>query len=106
MIAFLEGSHAWPDINDDARALVAEDHREKTFGIRAGARELIRVTNARRLDLDEHFTRLRPFKIHCHHFERLAGGITNSSFRFHGFPWGDLPADSMRLPLSSIRGMR
>ena len=48
-----------PDVDDDARAFVAEDHREQPFRIGARAREFIGVTDAGRLDLDEHFAGLR-----------------------------------------------
>ena len=51
------------DVDDDARALMAEDHREQAFGIAARARELVGVADARRLDLDQHLAELRSFQV-------------------------------------------
>ena len=42
---------------------MAEDHREQTFGIAAGAGELVGMADARRLDLDQHLAELRTFEI-------------------------------------------
>ena len=83
MIALLQRLHARPDIDDDARALVAEDRREQAFGIRAGARELIGVADAGGLDLDQHFAGPRTVEIHGDDFERLARGVGDCSLRFH-----------------------
>ena len=89
-----------------AGPLVTEDHGEEALGVGAGARELVGVADAGRLDFHQDFTGLRPIKIHRHHFERFAGGISNSGFGFHGVSVEVFAATSMRLPLSSISGMR
>jgi hypothetical protein len=64
VIPLLHARHARPHVDDDPRALVAEDHREEALGICAGARELVGVADAGRLDLDEHLARARPVEVH------------------------------------------
>ncbi len=61
VIARHYAGHASADLLHDARAFVAENHREQPLRIRARARELIGVTDARGLQLDQHLARLRPF---------------------------------------------
>ncbi len=53
MIALLEALHGRPDVDDDARALVAEDRGEEALRILARRACGVGVTDARRLDLDE-----------------------------------------------------
>src|SRR5712691_3235668 len=45
VIALLHAGHAWPDVDHDAGALVAEHRREQPFGVGAGERELVGVTD-------------------------------------------------------------
>ncbi len=73
VVAFLQRLHAGTDVDDDARAFVAEDHREQALGIRAGARELVGVADAGRPDLDQHFAGFWPGQFDVDHLERLAG---------------------------------
>ena len=84
MIAGLQRGHAAPDIDDDACAFMTEDHREQALWIGAGARELIRVAHAARLDLDQHLTVTRSFQFDSGDFERLTGGISNCGLGLHG----------------------
>ena len=58
VVARLDAGHARPDIDDDARALMAEDRRERPSGIGAGERELVGMADAGRLDLDQHLAGL------------------------------------------------
>src|SRR5882724_6197092 len=53
--------------------LVTEDCGKEAFRIRARAGELIRVADARRLQLHQDFTGLRPVQIERDDFERFAG---------------------------------
>ena len=83
VVALLQRHDARPDIDHDARALVAEDHREEALGIAAGARELVGVADARRLDLDQHLAELRPFEIDGLDLEFLAGLVADRSLGLH-----------------------
>jgi hypothetical protein len=73
-----------PGFHHDTRALVAEDRRKKTLGIRPGPRELVGMTDAGRLDLDHHFARLRSGKLHRRYLERSTGRCRDSSAHVHG----------------------
>jgi hypothetical protein len=94
VVAFFERGHAGPDVNNDARALVPENHREQPFRIAAGAGELIGVTDAGRLDFDQHFTGLGTGEIDGGDFQRLAGLPGDGSAGLHCF-----------LPPSTVRRM-
>ena len=83
VIALPERPYAGAHLHDDSRALVAEDHREQSLRIRAGTREFVRVTDAGRTDLDQHFTRLRAIEFDLDHFERLAGRPGNCCACLH-----------------------
>ncbi len=72
VVALLHRGHARPDVDHDARALVAEDRRKQSFRVLAGQRELVGVADAGRLDLDQHLARLRAFELHMGDRERLA----------------------------------
>ena len=71
------------DVDDDARALVAEDRREQALGIGARARELVGVADAGRLDLDEHLAGLRAFELHRLDHQRLAGLVRDRCANIH-----------------------
>jgi hypothetical protein len=71
------------DLDDDARALVPEDHREQPFGIGARARELVGVTHARGLDLDQHLAGLRAFQIDLFDDERLTFRVRHGGTGSH-----------------------
>ena len=83
VVALLQRRDAGADVDDDARAFVAEDHREQAFGIAARTREFIRMADAGRLDLDQHFAGLRAGEIDVDDFERLAGLPGDGSARLH-----------------------
>ena len=70
---FFRLRHAGADVDDDARALVAEDRREEALGIGAGERELVGVADAGGLDLDQHLAGLRAFEVDGLDGQRLAG---------------------------------
>src|SRR5580658_6038717 len=56
MVALADRCHTGTDIDDNACALVAKHRREKAFRIGPRQCELVGVTHARCLDLDEHLT--------------------------------------------------
>jgi hypothetical protein len=89
VIALLQRHDARPDIDHDARALMAEDHREQAFGIAARARELVGMANARRLDLDQHLAELRPFEVDFLDLEVLAGLEADCRLCLHARPPGN-----------------
>jgi hypothetical protein len=55
MIARLDRGHTWPDLAHNARALMAQDGGEGALRIGTGERELVRVTDAGGLNLNQHF---------------------------------------------------
>ena len=84
MIALLHARHARADVDDDARALVAEDRREEPLGILARERVLVGVADAGRLDLDEHLALLRPLEVDRLDRERLPCAVGDGGACFHG----------------------
>ena len=86
MVALLRGGDARADIDDDAGALMAEDRREDAFRIGAGERELVRMADAGRLDLDQNFAGPRAFQLNGHDFERLAGLNGDGGADVHDVP--------------------
>ena len=84
MVALFHAGHAGPDIDDDARALVAEDGREEPFGVGAGERELVGVADAGGLDLDQHLAAPGPVEVDLHDLERLALLDGDGGAGFHG----------------------
>ena len=87
VVPFLDAGHARPDIDDNAGAFVAQDGREQTFRVGAGQRELVGVTDARGLDLDQHLGGFWPIELDFRDSERLALLQCNGGTGFHGgFP--------------------
>src|SRR5437764_924881 len=74
---------AGADIDNDASALVAEDRWEEALRIGARQRELVGMTDAGRLDLDQHLAFARAFEVDGCDFKRLAGGKGDSGTGFH-----------------------
>src|SRR5438094_1416336 len=64
VIAFFHARDSRPHLGHHACALVSENRREQALGVGARARELVGVADAGRLDLDQHFARLRPLQLH------------------------------------------
>jgi hypothetical protein len=98
VVALLHRGHARPDVDHDARALVAEDCREQPFGVGARQRELVGVADAGGLDLDQHLAGLRPVELNVCHRKRFAGferhcrthvhaASSGSSAVFNRRPW-------------------
>ena len=83
VVAFLQPLDARADVDDDARAFVAEDRGKQAFGIRAGQRELVGVADAGRLDLDQHFSRFRTFEIDGFDRERRARLVRDGGMNPH-----------------------
>ena len=83
VVARRETAHAGAGLDDHARALMAEDRREQPFGVGAGEREFIGVTDAGRLDLDQTFACPGAFDIDVLDDERLAGLMRDGGSGFH-----------------------
>ncbi len=83
---------AGADLCDDARALMADDHRQRPRPHALDRRE-IGMAQPRRLDLDQHLAGARPFEVECLDPQRLAlrvGArqallIKDGASHFHGF---------------------
>src|SRR6185312_9390648 len=84
VIALGHRGDARADVDDDARALVAEDHREQPLRIGARAGELVGVTDAGRLDLDQDLACLRPLELDLFDDRRLARLVRHRRARLHG----------------------
>ena len=83
MIPRLDAGDALADLDDDARALVAENDRKDALRIIAGQRESIGVAHPGMRNLDEHFTLLGRGDVDLDDFEWLACLEGNSGARFH-----------------------
>ena len=83
MVALLDRGDAGTDVDHDAGALVAEDRGKQPFRIGARQREFVGVTDAGRLDLDQHFALARAFEVDGCDFERFTGGKGDSGTGFH-----------------------
>ena len=83
MVALFQRRHAGADIDHDPRPLMAEDGREKTFGIGAGAGEFVGVADPTCLDLDQHFPSPGTFQVHRLDHQGLSGGIGDGGSCFH-----------------------
>jgi hypothetical protein len=85
VIAFFHRRHARADLDDNASPFVTKDRWEQAFRIRTRQSELISMTDARRLNLDQNFSGARPVQLHSRDFERFAGRKSNGSANIHGF---------------------
>ena len=84
---FFTRRDARADVDDDARALMAEDGRKQPLGIGARKREIVGVADAGGLDLDQNLACLRAFELDGHDLERLARLDGDCGANVHG----DLP---------------
>src|SRR5690606_11880458 len=84
-ISLFDAGHARPHIDHDAGTLVAQDSGEGSLRVGATPRELIRVTDARRLEFDQHLASAWPVQIHFFNAQGLPRGKSNRSFRLHVF---------------------
>ncbi len=71
VIAGLDRGDARAHLPDDAGALMAEDRGENPFAVQTIQRIGVGVTDARRLDLDQHFAGLRTFQVEFDDLKRL-----------------------------------
>src|SRR5260221_7629824 len=85
VIARLQRGHARADFHHHARALVAEDRREESFGIGAGEREVVGVADAGGLHFHQHFTRLRALELDLLDSQRPTWPPSHGGSRLHGF---------------------
>ena len=88
MIALGDPRHAWPDVDDDPRAFMAEE-AETAPRIGAGEGEGVGVTDAGRLDLDQDLARAGTVEIDFDDFERLPAATATAARVFIGVgsPW-------------------
>jgi hypothetical protein len=63
---------------------MAENRGEQPLRVGAGQRELIGMTDAGGLDLDQHFALARPVKLDGGDFQRLSGSDGNGGANVHG----------------------
>ena len=84
VVARLDAGDARADLDHDSRALVPEDGGEQPFGVGAGEGELVGVTDAGRLDLDQHLAGLRSREGHGLDGQRLACLVGDRGSGFHG----------------------
>jgi hypothetical protein len=84
VVAGHEARDARAHVDDDARALVAEDDREQALRIGPRARELVGVADAGGLDLDEDLAGLGPVELDVLDDERLASLVTDGGTGAYG----------------------
>src|SRR5437764_3587029 len=101
MVAFGNARHAAPDIDDDARPLMAEDRREETLRVAAGPCELVGMADPGRLDLDQHLSVLGAVELNLLDLERLTGLESDSSACLHDL----LPGFGLTRPISTQQGL-
>src|SRR5262249_2708126 len=83
VVAFLQARDVRSNVDHDARALVTENRGKEPLGIGTGPREFVRVTNARRANLDEHLAALRPIELHGLDSQGLPDFECNGSANVH-----------------------
>ena len=83
MVAGLQRFDAGPDIDHDARALMAEDRGKQALRIGARERERVGVADAGGLDLDQHLARLRPLEIDRLDGQRRSRPMRHRRAHFH-----------------------
>src|SRR4029453_18835388 len=84
VIAFLDAGHSRADVDDDTRSLVAQDRGKQALGVGAGACEFVRVANAGRLVLDQHFAGIRARQLHRFNCQRYPGLVSHCCANIHG----------------------
>ena len=83
VIAWLDAGDTFADFQNDARALVAKNGREKALWVSARPRKFVGVTDTCRLDLDQNLTSARTVQIDIHNFQRLARSGRNRGTSAH-----------------------
>ena len=73
-----------PDVDHDARALVAEDGREDAFRVGARQRVVVGVADAGGLDLDQHLAGARAFEVDGFDRQGRAGFPGDGGTGLHG----------------------
>jgi hypothetical protein len=84
VVALLHAGHAWPDVDNDAGALMAEDSRKQPFGVGARQRELVGVTDAGGLHFHQYLSGLRTVEVDLGDDKRLGLFQCDSGAGFHG----------------------
>ncbi len=88
---------------------MAEDGGKQTLGIRARAGEFVRMADTGRLDLDQDLAGAWSFEIDHGDLERLAGRVSNGSFRFHEIKYsscGCPRVGALKPKIATGRGVR
>ena len=83
MIAHFQRGDALAHLDHNASAFMAQNGWENPLRIIARARELIRVTQPRCLNLNQNLARLRTLKVHFHNLQRLTRRHRNCCSRSH-----------------------
>ena len=84
VIAGFDALNAGADLDNNARAFMAENAGKHAFAIQAVQRVSVGVADAGGFDLDQNFTELRAFKIKLDNFEWLLGFKCDGGASFHG----------------------
>ena len=84
VIAFLQGCHALADIDDDARAFMAEDRGEGTFRVVARQSESVRMADAGSFDFDQHLAVLGAVQLYGFDGQRLTRLAGDGGAYIHG----------------------
>src|SRR5690606_22132016 len=83
VITLLDARDPRADIDHDASAFVAQNGREQTFRIGTRKREVVRVADARRLDLDQDLPFFRALEVELDDFEWLGLFERDGGARLH-----------------------
>src|SRR3546814_13711962 len=82
VVARLHRGDARPDLAHDPRAFMTEDRREDALAVEAVQRVGVGVADARRYDLAQQLTRLRPFELDTEELQRPLCFVCNAGQGF------------------------
>mmetsp|Transcript_27346 Transcript_27346/g.50168 ORF Transcript_27346/g.50168 Transcript_27346/m.50168 type:complete len:261 (+) Transcript_27346:4880-5662(+) len=83
VVANLKRRDALAHLQNNAGTLMPQNGRKDALGIVARTGEFVGVTQARGLDLDQHFAFARAIQIDLHDFKRFASGNSDCGASFH-----------------------
>ena len=83
MVVLAQRRHTGANVDNDAGTFVAEDRREQSFGIGPRQRVVVRVTNAGRLDLNQHLAGTRSVEIDVFDRQWLSSRPGHGRARLH-----------------------
>jgi hypothetical protein len=83
VVAFLHAAHSAAHVDDHTGPFVTQDARKEPLWILPGEREVVRMADARRSDLDEHLAVVRALEVDGLDGQGLAGGVCDGGARLH-----------------------